>query len=74
MPFPKFNVSWVSNAEETFIPQNAGSSMKQFVVMNDTQKKYVVRRNTKGHKFVKVDGKEVFLRNIRGHYKLITKT
>lgn len=71
MPYFKFNGAINSNAEESFVVSQcgAGKNVKRYVVVGDSKRQYVVRLNTAGHKYIKMNGKDVLLRSLKGKYR-----
>ncbi len=71
MTYFKFNGAINSNAEESFVVSQcgAGKTVKNRVVVGNSKRQYVVRLNSAGHKYIKMDGKDVLLRSLKGKYK-----
>lgn len=71
MPYFKFNAAINSNAEESFVVSQcgAGKNVKKYVVFGNSKRQYVVRVNAAGHKYVKMNGKDVLLKSLKGRYR-----
>jgi hypothetical protein len=67
MPIPKFLITLNSNAEETFF-QSAGSQKNIHIKMKDGKKRYTVKTNKNGHKYIQKNGNHVLLKSIKGQY------